>query len=199
MANLRFVADSLTNDAAMDLGELRAALAESDEGLHRIRAIVERLGTFRAATGPAQPTTDVRRAIDHIVDGLALSPPDRARVVIQAGSPLPAITLDELRLGRVLRAVITNALEAGSATRVRVWAELLDDRLHLIVEDDGLGIAPEVLPRLFEPFVTGTGSGKLGLSLALAREIARVAGGELRAANRAERGARFTVELPLAG
>ncbi|RYF62551.1 MAG: ATP-binding protein, partial [Comamonadaceae bacterium] len=66
----------------------------------------------------------------------------------------------------------------------------------LNVTDTGTGIAPEALPRVFEPFFS-TREGGLGLGLSLSETLASGMGGSLSAANTAVRGARFTLLLPL--
>jgi C4-dicarboxylate-specific signal transduction histidine kinase len=201
MANLRYVTEALEGERSPAVEELRLALKDSEEGLARIHAIVGRMSDFRLAAPSTPGFTDVRRALEAFVSGLELPAPSRARLVLEPGPALPAVALDPLRLGRVLRAVVTNALEAvedQAQKRVTIAAERTGERLQVIVDDQGPGIDPSVLPHLFEPFVTGPGSTKLGLSLALARELVRSVGGELTASNRAEGGARVVVELPLA-
>ena len=69
------------------------------------------------------------------------------------------------------------------------------ERLRLRVEDDGAGILPELLPRLFQPFVTGRPRGN-GLGLAIARGIAERHGGSIEAGRSDLGGARFEVTLP---
>jgi signal transduction histidine kinase len=65
------------------------------------------------------------------------------------------------------------------------------------VVDEGPGIPPDVLPHVFERFVTGTGSqGGLGLGLYLAKRIARVHGGDLTVESAPGKGARFMLTLP---
>jgi C4-dicarboxylate-specific signal transduction histidine kinase len=68
-----------------------------------------------------------------------------------------------------------------------------------VVRDNGQGIPEEALPRLFEPFFTTkpVGAG-LGLGLAISEGVTRDFGGVLRARNRPQGGAEFTIELPAA-
>ncbi len=200
MANVRFVFDALSPTAGpTDAAELRGALQESQDGLKRIQAIVERMSAFRTPATPHGTTVDVRRALNTLVASFELSRGLSQQIQVTPGMALPPVGLDELRLGRVLQAVLGNALDAVAdrETVVTISPQVIDQRLQLTIDDDGPGIDEAVLPRLFEPFVTRPGSGKLGLSLALARELVRSVGGDLRASNRPGGGARVVVELPV--
>jgi signal transduction histidine kinase len=105
--------------------------------------------------------------------------------------------------GRQIRQVILNlvlnaiqALEQGGEVRVAVSAG--ERCVRVRVEDDGPGIPEEEPRRIFEPFFT-TRQGGTGLGLSIAFQIADLHGGDLRAENRDEGGARFSLELPLEG
>jgi signal transduction histidine kinase len=70
---------------------------------------------------------------------------------------------------------------------------------RLIVRDEGIGIGPEALERIFGRFERGVSDrqyGGLGLGLYISRELARAMGGEVRVESRLDQGATFTVELP---
>jgi signal transduction histidine kinase len=199
LANLRFMAEALRSGSPLPFDELHEVLAESQHGLHRIESIVERMSLFRAPTRDLQPT-DVRQTLAALAQ--RQTSPSGVSVVVEAGPELPAVTLDESRLSRVLKAVVNNAVQAldgSSATsqkQVRISTEATAVSLRIIVDDDGPGIAEAVLPHLFEPFVTASGVGRLGLSLALARELVRSIGGDVQASNRSSGGARVVVSLP---
>ncbi len=196
LANVRFVTSGLPGQSPEEVAEFGAALSETEEGLRRIQAIVERMSAFRAPTRALLPTNDLRGVLERFVATLP-TPGAAPRVRVAPGSALPAVALDEVRLNRVLSEVVVNALDASSSVAISPVVE--GDRVRLLVDDDGPGFDPAVLPRLFEPFVSSTaGLGTLGLSLALARELVRSVGGDVLAANRPEGGARVIVELPLA-
>jgi signal transduction histidine kinase/CheY-like chemotaxis protein len=110
---------------------------------------------------------------------------------------------DPVRLKQMIDNLVDNAVKYG-ARRVDVALEAAGDWVELAVRDDGQGIAPELLPRLFEPFVQGEqaldrAQGGLGLGLALVNRLAALHGGSLAAASEGRgRGATFTLRLPRA-
>ncbi len=105
------------------------------------------------------------------------------------------------RLEQVLVNLISNSIEAIGSNRrdgiitVRWYRE--KDQALIAVEDNGPGIAPEILRHIFEPFFTTRTRHGLGLGLAISADIINSYGGSLRAENLAS-GAGFTLRLPLA-
>jgi two-component system C4-dicarboxylate transport sensor histidine kinase DctB len=95
--------------------------------------------------------------------------------------------------------LIVNALDAlldASAPHLEVSVRERTGRVFIAIRDNGPGIAPDLLPRIFEPFVTTKEPGAgLGLGLAISAGIIREFGGTLVAANRPQGGAEFTIEL----
>lgn len=86
----------------------------------------------------------------------------------------------------------------GGRLSIRLEREGLAS-LRLSVSDEGVGIAPDVLPRLFTPFFTTKGGhGGTGLGLAASKAIAEAYGGRIEAESRPEGGARFSLILPAA-
>ncbi|MBX7539497.1 sensor histidine kinase [Qipengyuania sphaerica] len=103
-------------------------------------------------------------------------------------------------LKRALRNLIENAIRYGGSARLSVTSE--NRAAILAVEDDGPGIAPELIDTIAEPFARGEASrnratGGAGLGLAIARAVAEQHGGRLVLENREEGGLRAEIRLPL--
>ncbi|RUL87377.1 ATP-binding protein [Tautonia sociabilis] len=120
-------------------------------------------------------------------------------------TPIPnAIRTDPLRLRQILINLVSNAIKFTEAGAVRVETELDESRpgrATLIVEviDSGVGMPPEVVARLFEPFYRASGSGPegAGLGLALSQRMAGLLGGRIAVRSEPGRGSRFTLSIPV--
>jgi C4-dicarboxylate-specific signal transduction histidine kinase len=115
----------------------------------------------------------------------------------------PARVLAErVALEQIVHNLLTNALQAldlvpTGERQLTIHIAVEQGAGVLRVADSGLGIAPDVLPHVFEPFFT-TREGGLGLGLSLCETLAMGMGGQLRAQANTPRGARFVLSLPLA-
>jgi len=109
---------------------------------------------------------------------------------------------DPARLHDALRNLVANAITYGPAgTTVRIEASRNNGTITISVSDEGPGIPEEDLSRVFERFYRVDKSrardpGGTGLGLAIVKHLVELHGGEVRAGNRPEGGARFTVVLP---
>ena len=121
----------------------------------------------------------------------------------EPGAPLPQAKTDAVILRRIVTHLVANGMkynrDGGSVT---VTPVVVDGRLAIRVSDTGIGIAPEMQPRLFTPFdrlghENGTISGT-GIGLAICRRLADLIGAEIRFESREGAGSTFTLYLPLA-
>jgi len=116
----------------------------------------------------------------------------------------PAIVGDAQRLQQVLWNLLSNAVKfTPSGGSIGVTMRQIDSKVQIVVQDSGVGIAPDFLPHIFERFTQADASttrqhGGLGLGLAIVRHLTELHGGEVRAESAGEgRGATFTVTLPV--
>jgi signal transduction histidine kinase len=117
---------------------------------------------------------------------------------------LPAITADAGRLRQVLHNLLLNARDALVETPrpvIRLTTRTLEETgrryIELAIQDNGPGFPAELLPRLFEPYVTTKEKGT-GLGLAIVKRIVEEHSGQIHAENLADGGACITMRLPLA-
>ena len=208
----RGVAHEINNPLAIILGQVeilrddasdeaaRHGLELIDKAARRAAAVVRDLRQFAEPASPQRTPCRFGALVQQALarqearlaaDGIALI------TAIEEAAPVWA---DAGQLEQLLGHLIDNARQAiasagrGGAIAVRVAP--IGAGVRLEVFDDGPGIAPEHLPRVFNPFFT-TREGLRGLGLSVAHGIVREHGGRIWAENRAEGGAHLVVELPL--
>lgn len=126
---------------------------------------------------------------------------NEVRLELDLSDDLPAVRLDGEQMKRVFVNLIDNAIEApGGADRV-VWISTRHDPAREIVvaevTDNGDGIAPADLQKLFQPYFSTKGRGT-GLGLAIVQRIISEHRGRIYAVGNAASGAKFSIELPIA-
>lgn len=178
--------------------EVREDMARIERAALYCRELIHGLLSRREADAAA------RRASEVVESALNLcEDPLRARgIEIARSFPSDEVFVRAAghELERVLVNLVGNAAKAlPPGGRITVSVASSGGNVLLSVDDDGPGLPPELLPRLFTPFATGRGrEGGVGLGLYLCRDIARRHGGELSAERSALGGARFTLRLPSA-
>ena len=107
------------------------------------------------------------------------------------------VTGSRKALAGALVNLLENALQACTVDgKVTLGASVADGLLLLAVRDSGVGIAPEIQARVFEPFFTTRGQGT-GLGLAIALGVARAHGGTIKVSSLPEDGSEFVIMLPV--
>jgi two-component system NtrC family sensor kinase len=118
---------------------------------------------------------------------------------LKLAEDLPRVPCDPAQIEQVLIALIMNAIDAMPRGG-NLWLETRlsnDEEIEITVRDDGAGIAPDVLPHIFEPFLTTKESGHgVGLGLAISRGIVERHNGRIEVASELGRGTTFTIVLP---
>ncbi|HMQ34839.1 MAG TPA: ATP-binding protein [Chloroflexaceae bacterium] len=131
-----------------------------------------------------------------------LAAQNRNRLTVALAPDLPPLLADEVRLRQILLNLLSNACKFTEDGRVELRVRREGDALLFAVSDTGIGMGPEQLARIFQPFVQATGHtvrryGGTGLGLSIARQLARMMGGEITVRSTPGRGSVFTLSLPL--
>ena len=179
----------------------RESLAAILRNAGQMTRTVEALIVAARQAGPARVTTDARAGVQLAVAGIR----DEAErngigVLITLPADETRVAVESDLVERIVHPLLDNALRYG---RSEVSIGLVPDgtTVTITVSDNGAGIATDETDRIFEPGVRGSAGAHdqrgAGLGLALARRLARSAGGEI-VAHAATTGGRFTVRLPTA-
>jgi two-component system sensor histidine kinase VicK len=161
--------------------------------------------------GAVEPMTLLRRAAD-----IAHNMATQARIEFRIEANASPVFADEERVLQVLNELVGNAIKfspPGTTVRMAAWnvetqaqgaGPSTAGEVCFMVEDQGRGIAPDKLERIFERFQQGDASdsralGGTGLGLALCRSIVEQHGGQIWAESEPDRGSRFLFTLPAAG
>lgn len=193
-------------DSVNRMGEpLRLAHGE----LNRLNVLINDIITgYRVSSGRLPLNLEIINLADVLTEATApyrLSDPSGHEVQVTM-PPLPHIPVmgDANRLAEVMTNLLSNATKYSPAdTPIKVVCTLESDHVRIRVEDEGIGIPPDQLERVFDGFYRATNihnrqPGGIGLGLYISRDVARRHGGELWAENRAGGGTVMTLRLPLA-
>src|SRR5262245_13914325 len=193
--------DILEQQAPDHLKEYAQMIRESTDAA---RHIVRGLLTF----GRQMPLERRHVMLDELIEKvLALTAADlrieSVKVDRDSEPGLPPVWADHHQLQQVLVNLVTNAKQAMAEQpetdrRLKITSRALGpDRVQITVEDTGPGIPREVLPTIFDPFVTTKGTAGTVLGLSISYGIIREHGGHITAESRPGHGAIFTIELPV--
>ena len=153
-------------------------------------------GRLSLELGEVELGTLTREVLERLADVF-----ERAGCAVHLEAPEPVRgRWDAQRLDQVLVNLLTNAAKYGAGRPVHVRVEQAGAFARLTVRDEGIGIPPEALPRLFGRFeraVSDKQYGGLGLGLYISRQLVEAMGGRVGVDSRLDEGSTFTVELPL--
>ena len=189
--------------------KLRAEWMEDEEQQAKMLSDLDELESMVAATlafgrddaaAEALAAIDLAELLRTIGEEASDARPDCAEHVCYKGPAHQVVRARPVAIKRALSNLIQNALNYGGAARIAL-SPPKDGVLAVLVDDDGPGIPPGELERVFEPFhrlepSRNRETGGTGLGLPIARNILRAHGGDVALANRASGGLRATVTLP---
>jgi PAS domain S-box-containing protein len=210
-------AQILLDSRHLDERQTRSARIIRQSGEHLLALIndvidLARVDAGKLALSPSE--MDLSNFLAVVADIIRVKADEKQlQFSVQAEPDLPAaVKADDMRLRQVLLNLLANAVKFTDAGQVSLRVRSLGPatqgpqgqwqaRLHFEVADSGIGMGPDQLERLFQPFEqvgeAGRRSGGAGLGLAISRELVRLMGGELQVASQPGRGSVFSFDLDL--
>lgn len=168
-------------------------LTEIDR-LTEISRAFSRYGAPPQQAGPLGPV-DIAKIVREAITLYRAGDPT-VRYAVEVEQPLPAAWARTEELREVLMNLLENARDAVSESgAVTVTASATNGWVHLIVRDDGVGIPPDLLPRIFDPHFSTRSTGT-GLGLAIVRRLVESWGGTVEVESRPGTGTTFHVRVP---
>lgn len=178
------------------IGELEVGSAKAIE---RVTRMVQGLRSFSGLDEATLQQADLRPGIESALTLLEYRLRDRE--VVRDYAEIPAIVCNPAALNQVFMQLLTNAADATNSRlngRISIRTRHDGDWVEVVIEDNGVGIPEESLPRIFDPGFTTRGVGVgTGLGLAIVYRIVTEHGGEVAVRSRSGEGTAFTVRLPL--
>ena len=188
-----------------NLVEARAAAERATQGATRAAEVIVRIRSLINKATPERARVQVNETIE---EALALADGQASRnnvsLLAELSPDLPVVLGDRIQLQQVILNLVMNGIEAMASVTDRprqlIIRSRLQDAAHVCVsvQDCGIGVGPDVMPRLFEPFFT-TRSAGMGMGLPISRSIVESHGGKLWAESTVSKGSVFQFTLPTAG
>ena len=188
------LADRLGN---ADLDMLNRSTQTIINQVQAMKRMVNEFSAYARLPAPTLAAVDVNALVGEV---LGLYETSHARLVVALEPQLPAALGDASQLRQIIHNLLRNAEEAqeGSASaQITVATRLVGGMAELSVSDSGPGFPPEMMARVFEPYVT-TKAGGTGLGLAIVKKIVDEHQGQIQINNRHPYGAEVSIRLPLA-
>ncbi len=186
-------------DLAFFQNNFRRLCDKAQEGLQRVRAIVNNLRDFACLDEAAFKEADLRASLESVLEILRSEIGKKQVQVVMDWQPLPRVLCHPGKINQVFLNLLSNAVEAcptGGTITIRT-ATPRPREVVIDIQDNGCGIAEENLSRLFEPFFTTKPVGQgTGLGLAVSFGIIRDHGGTIEVESTAGKGSTFRIRLP---
>ena len=203
LSSLRYVKESLAEGKTPD--DAAEALEDATQSTERIVRVVRELNdagrvASRKVDAHSKPC-EVDVVVERAVRNLRAAAPQSPEVTISGERGL-RVRVDDALLEQVLANVLANAavaVEGRPKPELQVCLSALEGQVHVVVRDNGGGVAPAALTRIFEPFFTTRPHGKgTGLGLPVSLGLITSQGGNLELLDSSEAGTRFQITVPRA-
>ncbi len=185
-----------------DLAMARKGWDIVNRNQHKISSLVMDMLSYGKDREPEPVPSDLVALIAEIVETVHQRAEELGAVIHwQPPAELPALLFDPEGISRAVLNVVTNALDAvegrpDATISIGVGIDQEAGRVRITVADNGAGMSPETLARIFNVFVSTKGARGTGLGLAVSRKILVEHGGDIRATSSEGEGSEFVMEFP---
>lgn len=193
----------MVNSMSSPPPQLSEILERATEQAHRAGSIIQHLREFVSKGGDQKEFLYIDQVIRDVIIFLKYEIQNGdVKVEFFPGCQTCKVKADKIQIEQVLINMLRNSIEAiGNAeiTRGQVVLQtrmLSNDSIEVTVSDNGPGVSPEMISKIFNPFQTNKETG-MGIGLSLSRTIIETHGGKLWMDNDYQNGARFGFELPV--
>lgn len=173
-------------------------------GRHLLSIVDDILDLSKTESGKL-PLQQVATPVVHIVEQLVAGYQSRTKkqqlaITVRALNTLPELLIDPTRFRQIIDNLLSNAVKFTPHGEIEVSISYQQPQLKIVVLDSGIGVAPERLEAIFEPFEQADSSttkafGGTGLGLTIARQIARLMGGDITCSSKLGEGTSFTITI----
>ena len=181
----------------------KGSLSIATEQIFRAASLMESIRDFSRKKHLIKTPTDANKLIDHALD-LLIHPLKQKNISISRSFEAnKRINVDGKQITQVLLNLINNAIDSlDSGGRITVSTHAVESKkgmrsVHIVIKDNGSGIAPDIVQQIFEPFFSTKGNKGTGLGLSICKGIMDNHGGEIDFNSRLGQGTTFTLSLPV--
>ena len=173
-----------------------------EKNQEKISHLVMDMLTFSKERRPERIPTELNEVVDDVVELMNARAADaNVDLVWKPGSDVPTLTFDPDAMHRAILNVVTNAIDAcedveGGRIIISTSYEPEEKRACVLVEDNGEGIPPEDMGKIFSVFESRKGSRGTGLGLPVSQKILQEHGGDIRVESSPQIGSQFFLEFP---
>ena len=195
--NLELLAEDFANSETPRDRRALAKIAVVQRESQRLLALLDDFLKFTRVRAQRLEPADLNVEVEHVLDFFRHQAEEAKIEVIRYFDPnLPSVLLDREAFHGALLNLVINAQQAmPNGGQLVVRTQSLGDDVRLELIDTGTGIAPAMLPKIFEAFYS-TKSGGSGLGLPTAHKIIEAQGGRIVVESEPGRGTKFTIHLP---
>lgn len=162
-----------------------------------LRHIASEFSSYSSSPVADRVPTSLRDLLEEVVEPYRVGLEGRVAIDIIAPHDLPKVNLDRILMQRAISNIVENALHAmPDEGSLLVSVSRQNFELELVIADTGVGLEPDALSRIFEPYFSTKVSGT-GLGMAIAKRNVELNGGKIAVASQRGKGTVVTIALPI--